>query len=87
MVTFNYGWTKRSNIYLCRLNFFTEFFSKTAVQLWSQACPTENRDTDARWLKQCDFLADDEREGIGKCVLAEDIMDAPLGTITHDDGL
>ena len=33
------------------LNIFTEFLSKNAVQLWFQACRTENRDQDARWLK------------------------------------
>ena len=30
------------------LNIFTYFLSKTVVKLWSQACPTENRDPDAR---------------------------------------
>ena len=33
------------------LNIFTEFLSKTAVQLLLQAYPEENRDSDARLLK------------------------------------
>ena len=39
-------------------NIFTEFFSKTAVQLWLQDFPTENRDPGARLLKPRDFVAD-----------------------------
>ena len=85
-VTLNYGRTKRSNIDLCKLKYVYGFLSKTAVQFWSQACPTENRDLDARWLKPWDFVAVDDREGILRCVVAEDTMYAPLGTITRAAG-
>ena len=47
------------------------------MQLWSQTCPTENRDPDARWLKPLYFVADGGIEGIGICVVAEDTMDDP----------
>ena len=84
----NYGWTKRSKIDLSvDLNILTEFLSKTAVQLWSQACLTEDRDTYARWLKPWDFVEDGGRQGIVRCVVVEDTMDAPLGTITRAAGL
>ena len=69
------------------LNMFTELLSNTGVQLFSQACPTENRYTYDRWLKLWDFVADGGREEIGICVVAEDTMDAPLGTITPATGL
>ena len=52
-----------------------------------QDCPTENRDTDVRWLKPLDFVEYGGREGIGRCVVVEDTMDSPLGTITRDGGL
>ena len=86
-MTLNYGWTKRSNIDLCRLKLFTGFLSKTAVQLWSQDCTTENRDPYTRWLKPWYFVADSDREGIGRCVFTEDTTDAPLGSITRTAGL
>ena len=40
------------------LNIFPGFLSKTAVQLWSQACPIEHRDPYTRWLKPQEFVAD-----------------------------
>ena len=66
------------------LNIFTELLSKTVVQLWSQACPTENKDPYDRRLKPRDFVADGGREGIVRCVVSEDTMDALLGTINCD---
>ena len=64
-----------------------ELFSKTAVQLWLQACPTENRYPDAIWLKPWDFVADGGKEEIVIYLVAEDIMYAPLGKIIRAAGL
>ena len=43
----------------------------------------KNRDPDARWSKPRDFVPDGGREGIGICIVVEDTMEAPLGTITR----
>ena len=55
VVMLHYGdlelWVKNAVILTSvDLNIFTEILSKTAVQLWSQACLTEIRDPDTIWL-------------------------------------
>ena len=57
------------------------------MQLWLNDCPTENTDPDSIWIKSRDFVAYGGKEGIWKCVVVEDTMDAPLGTIACAYGL
>ena len=57
------------------------------MQLWSQACVTDNRYPDANFLKLWDFVAQGGSEGILIWLVAEYIMDAPLVKINHAAGL
>ena len=52
------------------LTIFTELLSKTAVQLLLQACLIEDIYPDARCLKLLYFVANGDKEGIGRCVVA-----------------